>query len=82
MEQNERRTGKKAVPHDHLPDFLNEQQLIAYHGMERFGWYIKFIRRPLFQRPVCILSNPEGTVLAILEDDGNINEQPDLTIRD
>ena len=81
MEEEERRNVKKAVPED-LPDFLSQQQLLAYHGMERFGWYIKFIRRPLFQRPVCILSNPEGTVLAILEDDGTINQQHDLTIRD
>ena len=79
--EEERRNVKKAVPED-LPDFLSQQQLLAYHGMERFGWYIKFIRRPLFQRPVCILSNPEGTVLATLEEDGNINQQPDLTIRD
>jgi len=69
------------VPAD-LPDFLNDDQLIAYHGLERFGWYIKFIRRPLFQRPVCIVSNPQGTVLAVLEDDGTINEQPEIPIRD
>lgn len=81
MEEEERRNGKTAVPED-LPGFLNEQQIMAYHGMERFGWYIRFIRRPLFQRPVCIMSNPEGTVMAILEDDGSINEQHDLTIRD
>ena len=81
MEQDDRRVGKKAVP-DELPDFLNDQQLLAYRGMERFGWYIKYIRRPLFQRQVCILSNPEGTVLAVLEDNGNINQQPDITIRD
>lgn len=81
MEQDERRVGKKAVP-EVLPDFLNEHQIMAYHGMERFGWYIKYIRRPLFQRPVCILSNPEGTVLAVLEDDGTINNHPDIVIRD
>ena len=50
MEEEERRNVKKAVPED-LPDFLSQQQIFAYHGMERFGWYIKFIRRPLFQRP-------------------------------
>ena len=82
MEQDERRIGKKDVPHDELREFLNDQQLLANHRMERFGWSIKSIRRPQFQRPVCILSNPEGTVLAVLEEDGNINQQPDITIRD
>ena len=55
MEHDQRRIGQKAEPHDELLEFLNDQQLLAYHGMERFGWYIKYIRRPLFQRPVCIL---------------------------
>ena len=78
----ERRTGEiKPVPDDQLK-FLNGEQLSAYRGVERFGWYIKFIRRPLFQRPVCVLSNPDSTVLAVLEPDGTINENHGITIRD
>jgi hypothetical protein len=77
----EQRTGDKPVPDD-LISFMNEEQLMAYHSLERFGWYIKFIRRPLFQRPICVMSNPEGTVVGVLEDDGNLNENPDIVIRD
>lgn len=78
---DDKRTGIKPVP-DNLLRFMNDEQMSAFRGLERFGWYIKFIRRPLFQRPVCVLSNPEGTVTAVLEDDGTINENPDITIRD
>ena len=78
---DEKRTGIKPVPDDVI-SFMNEEQLIAYHSLERFGWYIKFIRRPMFQRPVCVMSNPDGTVNAVLEDDGTINESPDIIIRD
>ena len=78
---DEKRTGIKPVPDDVI-SFMNEEQLIAYHSLESFGWYIKFIRRPMFQRPVCVMSNPDGTVNAVLEDDGTINESPDIIIRD
>ncbi|NOY15538.1 MAG: hypothetical protein GXP23_01145 [Gammaproteobacteria bacterium] len=80
MEHKHKRGEMAPVPDD-LMKFLNEDQLIVYHGVERFGWYIKFIRRPLFQRPMCVLSNPEGTKLAILEDDGSINEDAEIQLR-
>lgn len=78
--KEEKRTGKKPVP-DNLQEILNEDQMLAYHGMQNFGWYIKFIRRPLFQRPVCVLSDPEDTTLAIIEIDGHINKRPDTPFR-
>jgi hypothetical protein len=79
MEQLHQRGEVAPVP-DNLMKFLNEDQLMAYHGVERFGWYIKFIRRPLFQRPMCVLSNPEGK-LALLELDGSINEDAEIQLR-
>lgn len=80
MEYEHKRGEVDPVP-DNLMKFLNEDQIIAYHGVERFGWYIKFIRRPLFQRSICVLSNPEGTTLAVLEEDGSINENPEIQLR-
>jgi hypothetical protein len=81
MDSEERRTGEiKAVPDNEIK-FMNRDQVVAYRGVERFGWYIKFIRRPLFQRPIIVLSNPDGSILAVLEDDGTINEDHGLVIR-
>lgn len=81
MMDDERRTGEvKPVPDDEL-EYMNADQVASYRGVERFGWYIKFIRRPMFQRPIVVLSNPDGSILAVLEDDGTINENPDIVIR-
>ena len=80
MEYEHKRGEVDPVP-DNLVKFLNETQLMTYYGVERFGWYIKFIRRPLFQRSVCVLSDPEGTMIAVLEDDGSINENADIQLR-
>ncbi|MFW2438391.1 MAG: hypothetical protein ACN4GR_03365 [Arenicellales bacterium] len=78
----ENRRGEVDPVPNNLMKFLNEDQILAYHGVERFGWYIKFIRRPLFQRPMCVLSNPEGTKIAVLEIDGNINEDAEIQLRE
>jgi hypothetical protein len=81
MMDDERRKGEvKPVPDDQL-EYMNADQIASYRGVERFGWYIKFIRRPMFQRPIVVLSNPDGSILAVLEDDGTINENPDIVIR-
>ena len=82
MEEEEKRTGEKAPVPDDLISFMNEEQLLQYRSLERFGWYIKFIRRPVFQRPVCVISNPDGSIVAVLEDNGTVNESPDIVIRD
>lgn len=80
-DDEERRNGNvKPVPDNELK-YMNHDQIVSYRSVERFGWYIKFIRRPLFQRPVIVLSNPDGSILAVLEDDGTINENPDIVIR-
>ena len=81
MEQDDRRNKVAPVPDDQL-SFMNDEQKMAYRSMERFGWPIKFIRRPLFTRPVCVLSNPEGNKLAVLEEDGTINEDSDIPMRE
>lgn len=79
--ENQHKRGEIAPVPDNLVKYLNEDQLMAYHSVERFGWYIKFIRRPLFQRPMCVLSNPEGSKLALLETDGSINEDAEILLR-
>ncbi len=80
MDYQHKRGEVSPVP-ENLMKYLNEDQLMAYHSVERFGWHIKFIRRPLFQRPVCVLASPDGDKLAILETDGSINEDADIQLR-
>ena len=79
MDQDRRR-GEKPIP-DNLESMLNEAQLIALPALERFGWELRFVRRPLFQEAVPIVFNGEGTSVGILEEDGRLNLQLDIPIR-
>ena len=80
MEQEEKRKGIKPVPSDPLK-YMNEAQVFTYRRMQTFGWHLKFIRRPLFQRPVCIMTDPEQAVLALIEENGMLNKNPDIQLR-
>ena len=78
---NDKRTGQLAVP-DNLEDWLSEEQTQMLHQIESFGWHIKFIRRPVFQDPIVVLVSDDGKKIGILEKDGKINMDPDITLRD
>ena len=79
VEEN-RRKGTNPVPAV-LSKYMNSAQMHTYHLMQKFGWDIKFIRRPLFQDPVCVLTDPENTILAVVEEDGFLNRQPNIQLR-
>jgi len=75
-----KRKGIKPVPGDPLK-YMNEAQIFMYRRMQAYGWHLKFIRRPLFQRPVCVMTDPKKTALAVLEEDGILNKRPDIQLR-
>jgi hypothetical protein len=60
---------------------LNAVQTITLVNLERFGWELKFIRRPLFQQAVAVVFDSDRKHYAILEPDGTLNEKPDFDIR-
>ena len=78
---NDKRTGQEAVP-DNLDDWLTPEQMQMFHQIESFGWRIKFIRRPVFQDPIVVLVSDNEKNIGILEKDGRINMNPDITLRD
>ena len=78
--QNDRRTGSPPVPDDPLK-YLNEAQLHTYHRMHAEGWEFKFIRRPMYQRAVCVLTNQEENILAVIEHNGLLNKKPYISFR-
>ena len=61
---------------------LTPAQREALPLLERFGWTLRFVRRPLFQDPVPILFDREGRRWVTLEPDGSINESPGFKLRD
>jgi len=74
------RKGDKPLP-DNLDEILNERQKHTLRQMEGFGWHLEFVRRPLFQETVAAVCNAEGNKIGILEKNGNINLEPDITLR-
>jgi hypothetical protein len=78
---SEKRKGDMPVP-DRLEDVLNELQMRALHQIEGFGWQLGFIRRPLFQEPVPVVFSAEGDKIGILEEDGRINMEPEIKVRE
>ena len=77
---SDNRIGKKPVPDDVL-QYMNPEQLLTYRGMQAFGWYLKFVRRPLFQRQIFVMTHPDELGHAILEEDGSFNKDHNITIR-
>ena len=58
----------------HIPDdfhsLITHEQGIALNQKQQFGWFVKFVRRPLFQPIEVVLSNPDGSEFLLLENDG------------
>ena len=78
---SEKRKNDKPVP-DRLEEVLNEMQMLALHQMEGFGWQLRFIRKPLFQEPVAVVFSAAGDKIGILEEDGRINMEPHIKLRE
>jgi outer membrane lipopolysaccharide assembly protein LptE/RlpB len=74
------RRGDKPIP-DNLNEVLNNLQVLALHKAEGFGWKLKFVRRPLFQEVVPVITDPSGEKVGVLEINGEINMHPDTKIR-
>ena len=80
MVQTERRNS----PHHSCRELrrqLNEAQRDTLGELERYGWELKFVRRPLFQPAIPVLYDPDRHGYAILEVDGTLNERPPFVIR-
>ena len=77
----EQRIGKPPVP-ENLVDTLNEEQIFTLRRMEAFGWELKFIRRPLFQDVLPVMFHTDSNQFGVLEDDGTLNMQRDLNVRE
>ena len=77
----ERRKGTLPVPDDPLK-YLNAEQLFTCRRMQALGWKIKFIRRPLYQRVICVLTNQDESLLAVIEQNGMLNKHPYISFRD
>lgn len=80
MTEKERRRVSTQM-HSALARELNETQKQTLRELERFGWELKFVRRPLFQAPIPVVFDGDRKTFAVLEADGTLNENPGFVIR-
>lgn len=64
-----------------LREGLTPPQLVTTEALEIFGWRLAFVRRPLFQAPIPVLFDREGTRHVVILEDGTLDEHPVLTLR-
>jgi len=79
--ENERRIGQLAVPYN-LDELLTEKQMLTLKNLENLGWEIMFIRRPLFQDNISVLSHPDTGQYSVLELNGDVNNISEIELRD
>jgi len=80
MDGQDRRR-EPAARSGHLRLQLNEAQRATLNELERFGWELKFIRRPLFQESVPVVFDRERKAYAALRPDGTLDDRPAFDIR-
>lgn len=62
-----------------LRKMLTLEQQVAMYTLGSFGWWIWFVRKPLFDKPQVVLAN--GDNVAMLSPSGDLIERPCLTLR-
>jgi hypothetical protein len=78
-ESERRKTEAKHV--NALKRDLNQDQVLALTELEKFGWELKFIRRPMFKEPIPVVFDSDRRHFAILKADGTLDENPGFDIR-
>lgn len=82
MVDRERRQDK-VVTGAGLRALLNEEQLMTLRDLERFGWELRFVRRPPFQDPIPVVVDGDRKAFSVLKPDGSLEDNPkDLKLRD
>lgn len=78
---DEKRKGEKAIP-DNVEDYLNGLQSDILATIEKYGWTLKFIRRSVSLPPIVVIEDKDGKQVGVLEDNGAINYESGIVIRD
>ncbi|MBK6728802.1 MAG: hypothetical protein IPG63_16545 [Xanthomonadales bacterium] len=60
---------------------LNEDQIMSLRGLERYGWELKFVRRPPSKTPIPVVFDSARKKFAVLKSDGSLDENPGFDIR-
>jgi hypothetical protein len=78
VQERRRGEGKPTIV---LKRDLNQDQQIALAELEKYGWELKFIRRPMFQQPIPVVFDSDRKSYAVLMPDGTLDQNPGFKIR-
>jgi hypothetical protein len=78
--EQERRKAQKPMP-DILKTELNPDQRETLGELEKFGWELRFVRHDPEQRPVPVIFDSEHAKFAVLDQDGSLDEEAFIDIR-
>jgi len=76
----DRRRDHKPLP-DILKAELNQEQRETLGELEKFGWELRFVRHDPEQRPVPVIFDAEREKFAVLDPDGELDENAFINIR-
>ena len=77
----EKRKGEPPIPVD-FQDALSPDQIMTLRQIENFGWQVAFVRRPLFQEKVIVVTTSDNKRYGVIEETGELNLQAEIRIRD
>ncbi|QNP40608.1 hypothetical protein [Lysobacter solisilvae (ex Woo and Kim 2020)] len=60
---------------------LNEEQALTLSELERFGWELRFVRKPLFQDAIPVVADGDRKSFSVLNPDGSLDDHPALKLR-
>lgn len=67
-----------AVP---ATDGMTQEQLATLQTLEQFHWRLQFVRRPLFKAPIPVLQDRAETRHVVIQEDGTLDENPNIKLR-
>ena len=79
--ETDKRLGMAPIPADYKR-LLTSSQLQALRSIENFGWTLKFIRREGRDIPLPVIKGADGKSIGVIDEDGNLNMNPKIIIRD
>ncbi|MGJ4730293.1 hypothetical protein [Luteimonas sp. SDU101] len=77
----ERRKPAVAPTPEALRAGLTAPQLVTLEALEIFRWRLGFVRRPLFQAPIPVVFDQDGSRFVVILEDGTLDETPALKLR-
>ena len=60
---------------------LNADQAETLGELEKFGWELRFVRHDPDQRPIPVIFDGQREKFAVLDQDGNLDENAFINIR-